>query len=143
MIHSSQNTSMLPKAHLDEQFKLLETRFTKKGGQKFIWVSNYANVFMTFDYKEGYKRIKTYQTSTNKGRKGYLAFSSNDWSVKYLHTAVAKLFIPNPYGLSEVNHKDFDTHNNIVGNLEWVDRSANMKHRFGHTHYHNNYSLYA
>jgi hypothetical protein len=135
------HTNRLPKAHTDEQFKLFHTVVTKSGNQKFIWVSNYGNVFRTFDYKEGYQRIKTYNTATNKGRKGYLAFSGNDYPCKYLHQAVAKLFIPNPYELNEINHIDKDTHNNSIGNLEWVDRSANMKHAYGHEEYHNNYTL--
>lgn len=133
---------MLPKHHADEQFKLFHTVITKSGNQKFIWVSNYGNVFRTFDYKEGYQRIKMYNTATNKGRKGYLAFSANDYPCKYLHQAVAKLFIPNPYELSEINHIDKDTHNNSIGNIEWVTRSANMLHAYGHTFYHENYTLY-
>lgn len=135
------HTNRLPKAHTDEQFKLFHTVITKSGNQKFIWVSNYGNVFRTFDYKEGCQRIKTYNTATNNGRKGYLAFSANDYPCKYLHQAVAKLFIPNPYELNEINHIDKDTHNNSLGNLEWVDRSANMKHAYGHEEYHNNYTL--
>ncbi len=135
--------SFIPSAQQDEQFKLFHTIVTKTGKQKFLWISNYGNAFMTFDYKQGVKQVKTYQTSTNKGRKGYLAFSSNDWPCKYIHQAVAMLFHANPYNLKEVNHKDGNTHNNAWYNLEWCDRSANMKHRYGHTNYHNNYSLYA
>lgn len=136
-------SNILPKAHYDEQFKLFHTIFTKAGNQKFIWVSNYGNVYATFDYKEGYKRVKVYNTANNNGKKGYLAFSRNNWPAKYLHQAMAMLFIPNPYLLTEVNHIDKDTHNNSIGNLEWVDHSANMKHAYGHTNYHNNYTLYA
>ena len=44
------------------------------------------------------------------------------------HILVAKAFIPNPYKLPEVNHKDCNKYNNKVTNLEWVSKHDNMKH---------------
>ena len=40
------------------------------------------------------------------------------------------LFIPNPSGLTEVNHIDGNKDNNHVSNLEWCTRSHNVKHSF-------------
>lgn len=37
-------------------------------------------------------------------------------------------FIDNPNGYREVNHIDGDKSNNDYTNLEWCDRSMNMKH---------------
>jgi hypothetical protein len=43
---------------------------------------------------------------------------------------VADTFIPNPLNLKEVNHLDGDKSNNNMLNLEWCDRSSNMRHAF-------------
>jgi len=43
----------------------------------------------------------------------------------YVHRLVASAFLPNPHGLKEVNHIDFDRSNNACWNLEWTDRKGN------------------
>ena len=45
-----------------------------------------------------------------------------------VHKLVAKHFIPNPYGLTEINHKDEDKSNNRADNLEWCTRSYNVNY---------------
>lgn len=47
-----------------------------------------------------------------------------------VHRLVAEMFIPNPINFIEVNHLDGDKSNNNIVNLEWCDRSSNMKHAF-------------
>lgn len=44
-----------------------------------------------------------------------------------LHKIVADAFIPNPYNLPEINHKDKNTENNNVNNLEWIEKEKNIK----------------
>lgn len=45
--------------------------------------------------------------------------------MKKVHRLVAQAFIPNPYNLPMVNHKDENPSNNIVSNLEWCDAKYN------------------
>lgn len=46
-----------------------------------------------------------------------------------IHRLVAEAFIPNECNYAEVNHKDEDSHNNCVYNLEWCTRKYN--HAYG------------
>lgn len=50
--------------------------------------------------------------------------------MRYMHRLVAEAFLPNPDYLPEVNHKDGCKLNNTVSNLEWVNRSQNMRHAY-------------
>ena len=47
----------------------------------------------------------------------------------YVHRAVLMAFDPRAdYHDLEVNHKDFDTRNNAITNLEWVTKAENLRY---------------
>lgn len=62
----------------------------------------------------GYKRICLYNKKHNPTKQRF-----------FRHRLVAKHFLPNPYNLPEVNHKDHNLNNNHVSNLEWCTRIEN------------------
>jgi hypothetical protein len=47
---------------------------------------------------------------------------------KTIHRLVGEIFLPNHKNLKEINHIDGNKLNNHVSNLEWCDRSYNMRH---------------
>lgn len=60
--------------------------------------------------------------------KGYLRIAlAKNGTIKYffIHRLVAQAFIPNPNNLPCVNHKDCNTSNNSVNNLEWCSYKHN------------------
>lgn len=64
---------------------------------------------------------------------GYLTIglSKNNKNKRFkVHRIVAKTFLINNNNYEQVNHMDGDKHNNNVNNLEWCDRSYNMKHAY-------------
>jgi len=64
----------------------------------------------------GYYSVKLSKTSKGK-----------DFIVSRL---VAMVFIPNPDNKPQVNHKDGNTLNNVVSNLEWATCAENHKHAY-------------
>lgn len=65
---------------------------------------------------------------------GYLyvtiAKEQNKFYPVRLHRIIAKTFIPNPYGFSQINHINEDKTDNRVENLEWCTGKYNMN--YGH-----------
>ena len=79
-----------------------------------VW-SHYKNRFLTPRKNIwGYLMVSLYKDGTCK-QKG-------------IHRLVAETYIPNPKGLSDVNHKDENKENNCVDNLEWMTHKANCNY---------------
>ena len=73
--------------------------------------------------------------SPNKNvRSGYLSVTLCNGKTKqrlYIHRLVALAFLPNPYNLPEVNHKDENKSNNRLENLEWCSVLYNKHYGTG------------
>jgi len=71
------------------------------------------------------------QTITNSG-KGYCRVDLFDGAGKrkgaLVHRLVAEAYIPNPNDYPFINHKNADTRDNRVENLEWCTQAMNVKH---------------
>ena len=84
---------------------------------------------------EGKRLVKEKILKPVKCRNGYLEMQgtniNGERKVFLLHRLVAKYFIPNPFNLPEVNHKDEVLSNCEMKNLEWCTSkyNANYGHR--------------
>lgn len=76
------------------------------------------------------KNGEIYILSPSDNGNGYLHVQLGRSRREYVHRLVAIAFIPNPNNYREVNHKDGNKKNNHVDNLEWCDRSYNLKHAY-------------
>jgi hypothetical protein len=54
-----------------------------------------------------------------------LTRSDGKQTTALIHRIIAEAYVPNPFGLPEVNHKDENKLNNIVKNLEWCTHRYN------------------
>lgn len=66
-----------------------------------------------------------------------LGTTKNRHSRVKVHRVIAEQFIPNPLGLPEVNHIDYNRKNNNANNLEWTTHQENIRHSAKVGHYAN------
>ena len=91
----------------------------------------YVNVFGKTPCRRLKKGRVLKQAIHNPGRHPeYLVSLSRDGKkiTPYVHRLIALTFIPNPQNLPEVNHKDENSLNNCVWNLEWCTRDYNLNY---------------
>ena len=76
--------------------------------------SHFSNKFLT---PQSSNKYPTYNLTINGKKKK-----------TYIHRMVAESFLPHDEEHNIVNHKDGNTHNYDISNLEWVTASENSKH---------------
>lgn len=54
---------------------------------------------------------------------------------RHVHRLVGELWVPNPEGLQDVDHIDFDRQNCCADNLQWIDHFSNVKRSCAVGHY--------
>ena len=113
MTHEQVNY-IFSRVRLDEIFKDI------KGFEGFYMISTYGQILNV-------KTLKLIKPNINRVNGYYRVGLSKNGVRKffYLHKLVADTFIPNPYNLPQVNHKDEDKLNVYVGNLEHCDARYN------------------
>ena len=86
----------------------------------WVWYGDYkvtdaGHIFNKHDkWVKGHKRTDGYTQTTLSNQEFWL-----------IHRLIAKLFVPNPNNLPEINHIDGNRSNNTASNLEWCDRRCN------------------
>ena len=96
----------------------------------FEKVKNYENysvneMGIVINNKTG-KVLKQYKhVKRNSGYMSVFLYNKDGRKMFFVHRLVALTFIPNPHNLPQVNHKDENTLNNRVENLEWCDAKYN------------------
>ena len=113
-----------------------------RGYEGFYQISNRGRIrsIAVRRYLGKYQRMEIIKrekimTPTDNGH-GYLVVhlkANNNRKVSYIHRLVAEHFIDNPENKPEVNHKDYNRHNNDVNNLEWVSRQENVNYSIERT----------
>lgn len=104
-------------------------------GYEGYFVSSFGRVrsddYISGRWKKRVKRKKPLLLSQELTHDGYLrVVLSREKSSKHfsVHRLVAAAFIPNPNNYPEVNHKDENSQNNCVENLEWCTRKYNANY---------------
>lgn len=98
------------------------------GYEGLYQVSNFGNVK---SLGNGICKTKEKIMKARKNKWGYLYLNLSKGGKKKtytIHRLVAHAFLPNPYNLPQVNHKDEDKTNNRVDNLEFCSAKSNCNY---------------
>lgn len=94
-------------------------------------VSTYGRV-ASLDYMHTGKRVIMSLVNLIRGYKGVKLYNKDGMVLWKVHRLVAITFLPNPNNLPLVNHKDENTSNNHVDNLEWCTHQCNCTYNNSH-----------
>ena len=106
--------------------------------EEFRKLNNYSNYRIYSDgrvYSELVNKFISPTFDTGKYLQVTLVSDDKKRNTIKVHRLVASAFIPNLNEDREINHKDFNKENNHVENLEWCNRSYNVKYNFSNRNY--------
>lgn len=99
-----------------------------KGYEGLYKVSRDGRVLSLNYGGRGYEKVLANKPNANNKYYAVTLVKDGKEKTYMVHRLVAETFIPNPNNLPQINHKDENGQNNIVSNLEWCDRSYNMRY---------------
>ena len=95
------------------------------------YIKGYEHLYQINDNGIVFRNNKQLKTSDNGHDYVNVVLTKNGKpKTHYIHRLVAEAFIPLIDGKNHVNHIDGNKKNNNVNNLEWCNRSENMKHAY-------------
>lgn len=103
-------------------------------------IYNYNGYYISIDGSI-YSELTDKTLKIRKSQRGYAVVSiikDNEDKAKntFVHRLIASVFLLNKFKKETINHKDFNTMNYKINNLEWMSATENQKHRFNS--YYNN-----
>lgn len=101
----------------------------KQGQIRFYFVSKQKGPYSKTPNRYKYIKPTVYKRPSNNGYK-LVSLAIDKYKSKqfYLHRLLAQTFVPNPEHKQTVNHKDGNTLNNSIDNLEWCTQKENIRH---------------
>lgn len=105
------------------------------GYEGIYQISNYGRIKSLSRFDTIGRRIQGKMLKVQTNADGYFKITlchKSDKKTFLVHRLVALHFIPNPFKLPEVNHKDVNVANNYAENLEWCDRLYNANYDNAH-----------
>ncbi len=125
----SRPIEIVPQYYTDKNFNPKdETWIEMNGYEKYYKISNYGRVLSYVKkYKNGFKLLRPKILKCRQA-KTPLSYSLIGKKTVTVHRLVALHFLPNPNNLPEINHIDYNKHNNYISNLEWVTHKTNIDH---------------
>lgn len=111
--------------------KLCESGYLKPiGGYEGLYLIGRKGEVISLKYNGGLRK-KPYIMVGAHDKHGYKIVCLSDGKrikTKRVHRLVAIAFLPNPNNYREINHKDENTSNCDVNNLEWCTRKYNVNY---------------